>query len=112
MQEGFVPFDPCVVPSSLTLIAGSGGFMDAPVVQALLADGYRNLGCLVTPSSGLRSLISIAVQDRGACIDIVEGNLPSTDLCREAVQGVWVIYGLAAGIDADSLIAVFASPDQ
>lgn len=81
----------------LILITGSSGFIGTRVVAALLEYGFRNLRCLVRPSSSLSELNSIAGKKYKGCINIAEGNLLSKDDCFELTKGVKVIYHLAAG---------------
>jgi nucleoside-diphosphate-sugar epimerase len=79
------------------LITGSSGFIGSKVIETLLNYGFTNLRCLVRPSSNVTALEKNIGAYNGAVIDIVTGNLQSRDDCRRIVQGVSVIYHLAAG---------------
>jgi nucleoside-diphosphate-sugar epimerase len=82
----------------LILVTGAAGFIGARVVQSLLAHGFRNVRCLVRPSShrGLLDDLSRRSQDT-ARVEILQGNLLSRDDCLKAASGVAVVYHLAAG---------------
>jgi len=77
------------------LITGANGFIGAKVVERLLADGFHNLRCFVRSSRGLATLQRILSVSETAAI--FQGNLLSRDDCNRAVDGVSVIYHLAAG---------------
>ena len=80
------------------LITGAAGFIGSRVVQRLLDNGFRNLRCLVRPSSALEKLEVIRHgASNEAQIEIMRGNLLSRDDCARAVQGANVVYHLAAG---------------
>lgn len=89
---------PIAGPSDLVLVTGAGGFVGAGVVDMLLSYGYTRLRCLVRPSTQMRRLQAV-MQRHGAAVEILEGNLTSPALCAEAVQGVSIVYHLAAGVD-------------
>jgi len=82
----------------LILITGAAGFIGSRVVETLLDRGFRNLRCLVRPSSAVARLedISLGCRD-GARVEIVRGNLISREDCAAATKGVAVILHLAAG---------------
>ena len=80
------------------LITGAGGFIGPRLVECLLELGLRNLVCLVRPSTKTDKLDAIADRWRGtAQIKVLRGNLLSREDCERAVQGVLLIYHLAAG---------------
>lgn len=80
------------------LVTGANGFIGARVVEVLLRHGLQNIRCFVRPTSNTSQLLSLQrVAD--AQLHLVEGNLLSPKDCQEAVQGVAVIYHLAAGIE-------------
>ena len=85
-------------PDDRILITGATGFIGSRLVESLIALGFRNLRCFARPSSKPSRLASIS-QPRpdGVKIEIVTGNLLSREDCALAVQGVKVIYHLAAG---------------
>jgi nucleoside-diphosphate-sugar epimerase len=82
------------------LVTGSSGFIGAKVVEALLEYGFTNLRCFVRPSSRLERLKEVfgcfSFENN---VQLVTGDLLSRDDCRDAAEGVSLIYHLAAGIE-------------
>ena len=82
------------------LVTGSNGFIGTKVVEILLEYGFSNLCCFVRPSSHLGRLQSVLDQfDAGRNVRLVTGDLLSRQDCRQAIDGVAIIYHLAAGIE-------------
>jgi nucleoside-diphosphate-sugar epimerase len=82
------------------LVTGSNGFIGAKVVEILLEYGFSNLRCFVRPSSQLGRLQNVLNQfDAGQNVRLVTGDLLSREDCRKAVEGVAIIYHLAAGFE-------------
>lgn len=79
------------------LITGSNGFIGPKVVETLLAQGFTNLRCLVRSSNKLANLKKVIESCGKASVEVVEGNLLSLDDCKRMVEGVSLIYHLAAG---------------
>ena len=95
-----MPEDDLIIDfDELVLITGSNGFIGSRVVEALLHYGFRNLRCFVRPSSDLTILNKVMGSLDGTKIEVVKGNLLSSDDCRRATKGVSVIFHLAAGIE-------------
>jgi nucleoside-diphosphate-sugar epimerase len=70
------------------------------VVEKLLEYGFANLRCFVRPSSYLGGLKNVLAKfDAGRNIELVTGDLLSRDDCQKAVEGVSIIYHLAAGME-------------
>ena len=89
-----------VQPSDCILVTGANGFIGAKVVEILLEYGFAKLRCFVRPSSQLDRLEKTLKQfDAGKVVEIVKGDLLSSDDCRRAAEGVSIIYHLAAGFD-------------
>jgi len=87
-------------PSDRILITGSTGFIGVKVVEKLLEDGITNLRCFVRPSSHLKRLQEVLDRFPGhQQVELIAGDLLSRDDCRRAVEGVSVIYHLAAGVE-------------
>jgi len=82
------------------LVTGSSGFIGAKVVEALLEFGFTNIRCFVRPSSRLERLKEVFGR---FCfekdVEFVTGDLLSQAQCREAAEGVSVVYHLAAGME-------------
>ncbi|HYZ75217.1 MAG TPA: NAD(P)-dependent oxidoreductase [Chthoniobacterales bacterium] len=82
------------------LVTGSNGFVGVKVVETLLEYGFANLRCFVRPSSQLERLKKVL--DRyptGTSVELFSGDLLSPDDCREAAEGISIIYNVAAGFD-------------
>ena len=82
------------------LVTGSNGFIGAKVVEALLEYGFTNIRCFVRPSSRLERLKEVFGRfcfDKN--VELVTGDLLSQAQCRDAAEGVSVVYHLAAGIE-------------
>jgi len=81
-------------------VTGSSGFIGVKVVETLLEYGFSKLCCFVRPSSKLDRLKNaISRFEAGKNVEFVTGDLLSRDNCREAAEGVSIIYHLAAGFD-------------
>lgn len=82
------------------LVTGSNGFIGAKVVEVLLKHGVVNIRCFIRPSSGADRLQKVLSESgSGERVELLSGDLLSVDDCRRAVEGVSVIYHLAAGSD-------------
>jgi nucleoside-diphosphate-sugar epimerase len=85
-------------PTDRILITGATGFIGRRVVTALLDLGFRNLRCLARPSIKMDGLDEIVrTHENGAQVEILTGNLLSPQDCAVAVEGVTVVFHLAAG---------------
>lgn len=82
------------------LVTGSNGFIGVKVVETLLEYGFTNLRCFVRPSSRLDSLREVVNRlPAGEVVQLISGDLLSRNDCRQAAEGVSVVYHLAAGFD-------------
>jgi nucleoside-diphosphate-sugar epimerase len=80
------------------LVTGAAGFVGSRVVKCLIDYGYRNVCCLVRPTSRTERLETIAQSLGGdGRLEIVKGNLLSRDDCARVSREAVVIYHLAAG---------------
>lgn len=75
------------------LVTGSNGFLGAAVVGRLLAQGETDVRCFVRPGSDRSRLEAL-----GTPLEIYEGTLNSVDDAAAALEGVEVVYHLAAGM--------------
>src|SRR6266566_2209882 len=87
------------LPGDRILVTGSNGFIGSKVVEKLLEYRFANLRCFVRPSSGLACLKKLIRRFPDRDVELVTGNLLSEDDCRKAVEGVSIIYHLAAGME-------------
>lgn len=91
--------DTVITPAEPILVTGANGFIGTRVVSTLVHYGFHNLRCLVRPSGNRKQLEKIVNRSGHAQIEILSGNLLSTDDCKRAVKDVSLIFHLAAGID-------------
>jgi nucleoside-diphosphate-sugar epimerase len=97
-----------VETDDLILVTGANGFIGARVVEGLLAQGYRHIRCLVrTEGNKTKRLRSIIARHSTAPLEVVAGNLTSTDDCSAAARDVRVVFHLAAGIAEKSPAACY-----
>jgi nucleoside-diphosphate-sugar epimerase len=97
-------------PEEKLLVTGPNGFIGPKVVECLLKYSFTCIRCFVRPSSDVKRLTEVL--DRfalGKNVEVVTGDLLSRDDCRNAVDGVSVIYHLAAGVDKSFAGAVLNS---
>lgn len=97
-QRNFV-----IAPDQRVLITGAAGFIGNRVLERLLERGFRNLVCLVRPSSNLSRLNAVIERrPEGAKIELVKGNLLSRQDCELACKDAALILHLAAGVSEKS----------
>lgn len=81
----------------LILITGACGFIGSRVVENLLDRGFRNLRCFARPFSETAMLEALSrSRNIGARIELIKGNLLSSEDCSVATKGVAAIFHLAA----------------
>jgi nucleoside-diphosphate-sugar epimerase len=81
------------------LITGSNGFVGVKVVEGLLQQSVANVRCFVRPSSRRERLQETVDRFPKGQVELIEGDLLSAADCRRAVEGVSIIYHLAAGVE-------------
>jgi nucleoside-diphosphate-sugar epimerase len=79
------------------LVTGSNGFLGTVLVERLIAHGYRDIRCFVRPGSHRARLEEIQSRHPAVSLEIFVGTLNSPDSISPALDGVSVIYHLAAG---------------
>lgn len=78
------------------LVTGATGFLGRAVVNGLLANG-ASVRCLIRPGYNLQPELSLAtLLAQSANSHLVQGNLLSPEHTAQAVDGVRVVYHLAA----------------
>jgi nucleoside-diphosphate-sugar epimerase len=97
-----------VRPEEKILVTGAAGFIGGRVVECLLQYGYRNICCLVRPTSKTDRLEQLRRSSaQGSSLEIVQGNLLSRDDCLRVSRDAVVIYHLAAGRGEKSIPDAF-----
>jgi nucleoside-diphosphate-sugar epimerase len=90
--------DSIIKADDLVLVTGAAGFIGSRVIELLLERGCRKVRCFARPTGHTSKLKEL--RDRCADIaqvEILRGNLLSRADCSRAVEGVTVVYHLAAG---------------
>ena len=82
----------------LILLTGATGFIGSRVIERLLDLGFRNVRCLVRPSSDVSKLKAICQRkEHGVRVEVITGNLLSPEACASVTENVAAIVHLAAG---------------
>jgi nucleoside-diphosphate-sugar epimerase len=85
-------------PDDRIVITGAAGFIGSRVLENLVGRGFRNLVCLVRPSSDLAKIgVTLKHRPPETRIDVLKGNLLSRADCEAACEDVALILHLAAG---------------
>lgn len=95
------PDDLIAGPEDLILVTGATGFIGSSLVEVLLSLGFRNLRCLIRPSSNWRPL------GNQRFVELVVGNLLSREDCFKASKEAKVIFHLAAARGEKSIPEAF-----
>ena len=78
------------------LITGANGFIGSRVVSTLLNYGFKNIRCFVRHSSNVDALMKCTNMHHDARVSLMKGNLLSNENCVDAIEGVSLVYHLAA----------------
>jgi nucleoside-diphosphate-sugar epimerase len=80
------------------LVTGATGFLGTALVERLLARGEDEVRCLVRTGSDRTRLDALAARYPQAKIELFAGSLASKDAAAKAIDGVEVVYHLAASL--------------
>jgi len=92
-----------IKPDDRILVTGAAGFIGSHVVENLVDRGFRNIVCLVRPSSKTERIE--AIRNRlpiGTRVEFLKGNLLNRADCEAASKDAALILHLAAGIGEKS----------
>lgn len=79
------------------LVTGANGFLGAATVKRLLVRGHKDIRCMVRPGSDHGRLDALSAEYPGG-IEIFTGTLSRPDDCAKSVEGVDIVYHLAAAV--------------
>jgi len=79
------------------LLTGGTGFLGPHVLDHLLASGEKEVRCLVRAGSS-RARIDEVLKKRNATVEVVAGSLTSPQAAAKLVEGVDVVYHVAAAL--------------
>jgi nucleoside-diphosphate-sugar epimerase len=79
------------------LITGANGFLGTSLVHRLLSRGDTDIRCFVRPGSRHTQLEAMREQNHQANLELFVGTLTSADRILPALEGIDVVYHLAAG---------------
>src|SRR5579872_5306846 len=91
------------------LVTGAGGFLGTALVARLLAHGYTDIRCNLRRATGIPKLREIRRQFPESDLQFYVGNLKSREDAGRAVEGVQLIFHLAAGLKGDAADIFFDS---
>ncbi len=80
------------------LVTGAGGFLGRSLIEKLLALPGVDLRCMVRSAAQGERLLAMAAKHPGARLEIVTGNLLARADVDRAVDGVDLVYHLAASL--------------
>lgn len=80
------------------LITGAAGFLGTTLVSRLMETGHRDVRCLIRPGHDETALRAAAARFPDAVLDVVRGNMTVRADVDRAVDGVDVVFHLAAAM--------------
>jgi nucleoside-diphosphate-sugar epimerase len=94
-------------PDEILLVTGANGFIGRKVVDTLAGYGFARIRSFVRPSRDRKRGENPSESAKPGGVESVEGNLLSRGDCTAALEGVSVIYHLAAATSEKSHAAAF-----
>jgi nucleoside-diphosphate-sugar epimerase len=91
------------------LVTGAGGFLGTALVERLAAHGYTDIRCNLRRATRISKLDAIPERFPQLNLEYCIGNLKSRDAARRVVDGVQLIFHLAAGLKGDAADLFFDS---
>lgn len=80
------------------LVTGAGGFLGVRVVERLIAHGFQDIRCFLRDPAKAGALEALAQEHSNARLEFYSGNLRSGSDCARALDGVHLVFHLAAGL--------------
>ena len=84
------------------LVTGAGGFLGTVLIERLFAHGHTDIRCNLRRRSDIPKLEAISKRFPRADLEYCIGNLKSREDATRAVDGVQVVFHLAAGLKGDA----------
>ena len=84
------------------LVTGAGGFLGTVLIERLVAHGYTDIRCNLRRRTNIPKLEAISKRFPQANLEYCVGNLKSREDATRAVDGVQLIFHLAAGLKGDA----------
>jgi nucleoside-diphosphate-sugar epimerase len=90
------------------LVTGATGFLGSVMVERLLAHGEKDIRCFLRGGSDRARLDALAARHPDARLEMFVGSLGSKESAGKAIEGVDVVYHLAASL-AGAAADIFVS---
>jgi len=100
--------DHIISESDPVLITGATGFVGKHLLEYLLDAGFKQIRCLVRPTSNTSALAQLASRF-DTTLDLYRGDLMSMEDCSKAGRDCLVVYHLAVGSGGKSFPSSFMS---
>lgn len=91
------------------LVTGAGGFLGTALVARLLAHGFNDIRCNLRRAASIPKLNQIQSRFPESALEYSVGNLKNWEDAHRAVDGVQLIFHLAAGLKGDAADIFFDS---
>ena len=91
------------------LVTGSNGFLGSAIVERLIVHGERDIRCFVRPGSQRGRLDFVQSAHPEAALEIFEGSLATVESAAAALDGIEMVYHVAAGMSGPAADLFLAS---